>query len=397
MRLLPRFTLLYMRKYSINLPVLISIVLFSIWYITTIPQECVIYELCNPGVFMMDDAPVGGGDVGGASNPSGADLGTGGASNPSAAGGANTTGLGGTLKAGNKYGEIVVCDPKNQDFVYKEWETNQPLADHLARLLDRQSRYVYSNNANSPLDQFEIRNLISLDVPILGYLRIFVTNIAFYLVTATVIAFTFNLLGTNKDKIVANYWSISQESIYATINSIVINQINSKKGQIYFPFIYTLFLFILINNLVGMVPYSFASTSHFILTFFISFTVVLGATILGFQKHGLKLFSLFVPAGCPLGLLPLLVIIEFISYLARNVSLGLRLAANILSGHMLLNILSGFAYNIMTSGFVYFFVGLIPLAFIIAFSGLELGIAFIQAQVFVVLTSSYIKDALDLH
>nr|YP_010632471.1 ATP synthase F0 subunit 6 [Cladonia grayi]WBP63222.1 ATP synthase F0 subunit 6 [Cladonia grayi] len=251
--------------------------------------------------------------------------------------------------------------------------------------------------ANSPLDQFEIRNLISLDVPILGYLRIFVTNIAFYLVTATVIAFTFNLLSTNKDKIVANYWSISQESIYATINSIVINQINSKKGQIYFPFIYTLFLFILINNLVGMVPYSFASTSHFILTFFISFTVVLGATILGFQKHGLKLFSLFVPAGCPLGLLPLLVIIEFISYLARNVSLGLRLAANILSGHMLLNILSGFAYNIMTSGFVYFFVGLIPLAFIIAFSGLELGIAFIQAQVFVVLTSSYIKDALDLH
>jgi F-type H+-transporting ATPase subunit a len=253
------------------------------------------------------------------------------------------------------------------------------------------------HTANSPLDQFEIRDLISLNAPILGYLRIFVTNIGLYLTTATVIALAFNLLGTNKDKIVANHWSISQESIYATINSIVINQINSKKGQVYFPFIYTLFIFILINNLVGMVPYSFASTSHFILTFFISFTVVLGATILGFQKHGLKLFSLFVPAGCPLGLLPLLVLIEFISYLARNVSLGLRLAANILSGHMLLNILSGFAYNIMNSGFVYFFVGLIPLAFIIAFSGLELGIAFIQAQVFVVLTSSYIKDALDLH
>ena len=253
------------------------------------------------------------------------------------------------------------------------------------------------HTANSPLDQFEIRDLISLNAPILGYLRIFVTNIGLYLTTATVIALAFNLLGTNKDKIVANNWSISQESIYATINSIVINQINSNKGQVYFPFIYTLFIFILINNLVGMVPYSFASTSHFILTFFISFTVVLGATILGFQKHGLKLFSLFVPAGCPLGLLPLLVLIEFISYLARNVSLGLRLAANILSGHMLLNILSGFAYNIMNSGFVYFFVGLIPLAFIIAFSGLELGIAFIQAQVFVVLTSSYIKDALDLH
>ena len=146
-----------------------------------------------------------------------------------------------------------------------------------------------------------------------------------------------------------------------------------------------------------MVPYSFASTSHFLLTFSISFTVVLGATILGFQQHGLMFFSLFVPAGCPLSLLPLLVLIEFISYLARNVSLGLRLAANILSGHMLLNILSGFTYNIMNTGFIYFFFGFLPLAFIIAFSGLELGIAFIQAQVFVVLSCSYIKDGLDLH
>jgi len=165
----------------------------------------------------------------------------------------------------------------------------------------------------------------------------------------------------------------------------------------YFPFIYTLFVFVLINNLIGMIPYSFASTSHFVLTFSLSFSVVLGATILGFQKHGLSFFSLLVPAGCPLGLLPLLVLIEFISYLARNISLGLRLAANILSGHMLLNILAGFTYKIMTSGIFFLFLGLVPLAFIIAFSGLELGIAFIQAQVFVVLTCSYIKDGLDLH
>jgi F-type H+-transporting ATPase subunit a len=151
------------------------------------------------------------------------------------------------------------------------------------------------------------------------------------------------------------------------------------------------------NNLIGMVPYSFASTSHFVLTFSISFTVVLGATILGFQQHGLKFFSLFVPSGCPLGFLPLLVLIEFISYLSRNVSLGLRLASNILSGHMLLSILGGFTYNIMTSGVLFFFLGLLPLAFIIAFSGLELAIAFIQAQVFVVLSCSYIKDGLDLH
>src|SRR6516164_4186754 len=165
----------------------------------------------------------------------------------------------------------------------------------------------------------------------------------------------------------------------------------------FFPFISALFIYILINNLVGMIPYSFAPTSHFILTFSISFTVVIGATILGFKVHGLKFFSLLVPSGCPLGLLPLLVLIEFISYLARNVSLGLRLAANILSGHMLLNILGGFTYNIMTSSIVFFLFGMIPLGFIIAFSGLELAIAFIQAQVFIVLSSSYIKDALDLH
>lgn len=185
--------------------------------------------------------------------------------------------------------------------------------------------------------------------------------------------------------------------MYATVHSIVVNQINEKQGQSYFYFIFVLFAFILTNNLIGMIPYSFASTSHFILTFWLSFTIVLGSTILGLSKHGILFFSLFVPSGCPLALLPLLVLIEFISYLARNVSLGLRLAANILSGHMLLNILSGFTYNIMNSGFIFFLLGLLPLAFIMAFSGLELGIAFIQAQVFVVLSCSYIKDALELH
>jgi F-type H+-transporting ATPase subunit a len=256
---------------------------------------------------------------------------------------------------------------------------------------------MFFNIIQSPLDQFEIRNLINLELNILGNIQISLTNIGLYLTLSTAMILILNLLATNYNKIISNEWSINQESIYSTIHSIVTNQINSNTGQIYFPFIYGLFIFILVNNLVGMIPYSFASTSHFILTFSISFTVVLGATILGFQKHGLKFFSLFVPSGCPLGLLPLLVLIEFISYLARNVSLGLRLAANILSGHMLLNILAGFTYNIMNSGFIYIFLGLIPLAFIIAFSGLELGIAFIQAQVFVVLTSSYIKDSLDLH
>jgi F-type H+-transporting ATPase subunit a len=164
---------------------------------------------------------------------------------------------------------------------------------------------------------------------ILGNLHISLTNIGLYLTIGGLLILLLNVLTTNYNKIVSNNWSISQEAIYATIHGIVTNQINPRNGQIYFPFIYTLFIFILINNLVGLVPYSFASTSHFALTFALSFTIVLGATILGFQKHGLEFFSLLVPAGCPLGLLPLLVLIEFVSYCARSVSLGLRLGANI--------------------------------------------------------------------
>ena len=249
----------------------------------------------------------------------------------------------------------------------------------------------------SPLDQFIIRDLLSIKGDILGYIHISLTNMSLYLFITIFIILVFYLLATNYNISTPNRWSISQESIYFTVYSIVVNQINSNKGQMFFPLISALFIYILTNNLIGMIPYSFAPTSHFIITFSISFTIVIGATILGFQTHALKFFSLLVPSGCPLGLLPLLVLIEFISYLARNVSLGLRLAANILSGHMLLNILSGFTYNIINKGLIYMILGLIPLVFIIAFSGLEIGIAFIQAQVFVVLSSSYIKDSLDLH
>ena len=249
----------------------------------------------------------------------------------------------------------------------------------------------------SPLDQFDIRDLIMLDLPIFFNTHLSYTNISLYLSIATYIIMAILLLSNNLNKIVYNKWSLIQEIIYDTVYSIVINQINKHKGQIFFPFIFSIFMYILINNLIGMIPYSFASTSHFISIFSISFTIVIGATILGINKHNIKFFSLFVPSGCPLALLPLLVFIELISYLSRNISLGLRLSANILSGHMLLNILSGFCYNIMTSGLLYILIGLIPLIFIIAFSGLELGIAFIQAQVFIVLTSSYLKDGLDLH
>lgn len=253
------------------------------------------------------------------------------------------------------------------------------------------------NLSFNPLDQFEIRELISLFIPIINNMTISLTNITMYLVIAGGLVLISHVLTDNSSSLISSKWALSVETIYDTVNNIVVNQINKVKGQEYFPFIYILFVFILTNNLIGIAPYSFATTSHFLLTFALSFTVVLGSTILGFKVHAFNFFSLFVPSGCPLPLLPLLVLIEFISFLARNISLGLRLAANILSGHMLLNILSGFTYNIMTSNLFYFLIGLLPLSFIIAFAGLEFAIAFIQAQVFVVLASSYIKDALDLH
>jgi F-type H+-transporting ATPase subunit a len=192
---------------------------------------------------------------------------------------------------------------------------------------------IYSlNNFNlwrenvSPLSQFEIKDILGLNA--LENFHISLTNIGFYLILGALAIFVINFLGISS-RLVSNKWSIILELLYATIHSIVTNQINSKSGQIYFPLIFALFIFILINNLIGMIPYSFASTAHFAVTFFLSFTIVLGATLLGLFKHKLEFFSLFVPAGCPLALLPLLVIIEFISYIARNVSLGLRLAANI--------------------------------------------------------------------
>lgn len=181
-----------------------------------------------------------------------------------------------------------------------------------------------------PLSQFQIRDLLYLDAPLIGNIHISITNIGFYLIVSLVFIMIMNLLSTNYNKLVSNNWSISIETLFFTIHKIVIEQINPKKGQVFFPFIFGLFWVILVNNLIGLVPYSFTTTSHFVLTFSLSFTIVLGATILGLYTHGFKFFSILVPAGCPIALLPLLVGIEFISYLARNISLGLRLAANIL-------------------------------------------------------------------
>ena len=251
-------------------------------------------------------------------------------------------------------------------------------------------------NNSTPLDQFDIRDYLILDAPILGNLHISLTNMALYISISFIILI---ILLSNSNKISKFFytgWRLFKECVFDTICNIVTNQINKYNGQLYLPFIFTLFIFILINNLIGLIPYSFSTTSHFLLTFSWSFTIVLGTVVLGAYLHKLNFLSLFVPQGCPLPLLPLLVIIESISFIARNVSLGLRLAANVLAGHMLLVILSGFTLKIFQSGWLGL-TGILPLLFIIAFSFLEFGIAFIQAQVFIVLSSGYIKDAKDLH
>jgi F-type H+-transporting ATPase subunit a len=174
-------------------------------------------------------------------------------------------------------------------------------------------------------------------------------------------------------------------------------QIGGKKGEIYFPFIFSLFSFILFANLISLIPYSFAITSHLIATLSLSLGILIGVTILGFTIHKTKFFSIIVPAGSPKALLPFLIILELISYIAKGISHGLRLAINLLAGHCLMLIIAGFIFNFMVSGIIPLIVSPLPIIILIAISGLELAIAFIQAYVFSLLASSYIKDSLDLH
>jgi len=162
-------------------------------------------------------------------------------------------------------------------------------------------------------------------------------------------------------------------------------------------FIYSLFVFVLISNLISNVAYNFAITSSIILCLGLSVTIFLGVSIMAISKHQLKFFSFFVPAGCPLPLVPLLVLIELISYFARAVSLGLRLFANIVAGHTLMVILSTFLFKLFSLSILIFLLTLFPFIIFVGIIGLELAVSFIQAYVFTLLASSYIKDAEYLH
>ena len=249
---------------------------------------------------------------------------------------------------------------------------------------------------NSPLEQFEVTSLVGFNAPIFGYLNLTLTNLALYSFLVLFLVISLHIIANNNTKLVPSKWSIALESSFASVNSMVRDQIGSL-NEIYLPFIYSLFFFVLFANLVGNIPYSFTITTSVIVTIGLSFTILIGVTILGLYNHKLRFFAFFIPSGTPLALVPLLVLIELVSYAARAFSLGIRLFANMCGGHTLLKILSTFLYQLFTSSFLVIIVTLIPFVIFIALIGLELAVSFIQAYVFSVLVCSYIKDAIELH
>ena len=250
---------------------------------------------------------------------------------------------------------------------------------------------------NSPLDQFEIKVFIGLVSPFYNINNLNITTFTLYSLIILLIIIIINLLTLNNNKIIGSKWFTFQELIYDTILNIAKSQIGGKSWGLYFPFIYTFFIFIFISNLISLIPYSFALTAQIIFIISLSIIIWLGVTILGFYKHGLVFFSLFVPSGTPLALVPLLVVIELLSYIARAISLGLRLAANIIAGHLLIIILGGLLLNFITINLFTIIFGFVPFIIILAILFLEFAIAIIQAYVWTILTSSYLKDVLYLH
>jgi F-type H+-transporting ATPase subunit a len=247
---------------------------------------------------------------------------------------------------------------------------------------------------NSPLEQFEVISLLSFNAPLFGYISLTLTNLALYAGIILSLIVGLHVYGNNDTKLLPSKWSILLESFFASINTMVRDQIGR---EIYLPFIYSLFFFILVANLVGNIPYSFTITTSVIVSIGLSFTILIGVTILGLSIHKIHFFSFFIPSGTPLALVPLLVLIELISYLARAFSLGIRLFANVVAGHTLLKILSTFLFKMFSGGLIIFVLTLLPFALFLAITGLELAVSFIQAYVFVLLVCSYIKDAIELH
>ena len=248
----------------------------------------------------------------------------------------------------------------------------------------------------SPLEQFEVLSLISVNLGLFSNIHLSLTNLGLYTIITVFLVLCLHFLGFNNFQIIPSRWTISLERAFASVHGLVKAQIG-QKNEIYLPFIYSLFFFVLIRNLNGNIPYGFTITTSLVVSIGLSVAIFLGVTILAVTTHKIHFFSFFLPRGTPLALVPLLVPIEVISYVSRAFSLGIRLFANIVSGHTLLKILGGFLYPMFTSGVVMSIITILPFSIFVGLIGLEIAVSFIQAYVFTILTSRYIKDALDLH
>jgi len=239
---------------------------------------------------------------------------------------------------------------------------------------------------HSPLAQFEIKTLIPLEV---GDINVSFTNSSVFMV-ATVLAISlFLVMGMRRSALVPGRWQSMVELSYIFIANLIKDTVGSE-GRPYFPFIFTVFMFVLFGNLFGMLPYTFTFTSHIVVTFTMALFVFLGVTLIAIAKHKMRFFTFFMPPGVPMYMAPILIPIEIISYLSRPISLSVRLFANMLAGHTLMKVFAGFIFALGM-------FGIAPWAFIVALTGLEVVIAFLQAYVFTILTCLYLNDALHLH
>ena len=242
--------------------------------------------------------------------------------------------------------------------------------------------------ATNPMHQFNVYK-IGPEIKING-IDLSFTNASLFMLISGIFISLFLLLGTKDRKIVPGKFQVISEMLYNFISKMI-SDTAGKKAKPYFSFIFSLFIFVLFCNMVGMLPYSFTVTSHIIVTLAFAMFIFIGVTILGFVIHGFKYLKIFVPSGVPMVLLPIIMIIEIISYLSRPVSLSVRLFANMMAGHTMLKVFGGFVISL---GLV---AGWLPLTFSVALTGLEILVAFLQAYVFAILTCIYLNDALNLH
>ncbi|HEY4135637.1 MAG TPA: F0F1 ATP synthase subunit A [Alphaproteobacteria bacterium] len=237
-----------------------------------------------------------------------------------------------------------------------------------------------------PLEQFEIKTIVPLEV---GGVNASFTNSSLFMLVVIAAVTLFLTVGMRRRALVPGRWQSMAELSYEFIAGLLRENVG-REGRAFFPFVFTLFMFILFANTIGLVPYAFTVTSHIIVTFALAALVFLGVTVVAIWKHGFKFFTYFMPNGAPVYMAPLLIPIELISYLTRPVTLSLRLFANMMAGHTMLKVFAGF---IVVLGIA----GVAPMAIIVALFILELLVAFLQAYVFTVLTCLYLHDAIHLH